>query len=124
MATASLYPPSPVGLPPDLTRVSSAYRRRMVAMLVSLVLFIVVYLALLAGSAWLTYWIATHNFSGRRGDWNPLLNGLGAVAAGMLFLFLFKGLFKSHRFDRSHLLEIKREQQPELFAFLDRLCSE
>ena len=42
----------------------------------------------------------------------------------MLFLFLVKGLFKRHRTDLSELTEISEREQPELYAFIRRLCRE
>jgi Zn-dependent protease with chaperone function len=42
----------------------------------------------------------------------------------MLLLFLAKGLFKSQKADRNTYLPVTRQQQPELFAFIDKVCEE
>jgi Zn-dependent protease with chaperone function len=126
--TAPLYPPPPADVPHDLTRRSGKYRREVIVLTVSLLLFVLLYLALLAASAWFTYWAFTHHFgtTTRRGtaSSNPLLNiGLG-LAGAMLFLFLLKGLFKGQRADRSHYVEVTERDQPELFGFIHCLCEE
>jgi Zn-dependent protease with chaperone function len=126
MATTSLYPPSPTAIPADLTRASGTYRLRLLLLVASLAFFLLFYLALVLGAAYLTWYVATQPFVSTRGraQWHPLFNGLGGLACGMLFLFLLKGLFKGRRADRSMLVELKREQQLELFDFIDRLCDE
>lgn len=43
------------------------------------------------------------------------------VAAGFVVFFLFKFLFKSNKVDRSHLIEIKASDEPELFKMLHEI---
>ncbi len=51
--------------------------------------------------------------------------GLGLASFAMLILiFLIKFLFKSHKIDRSHLLEIKQTDEPELFKMIDEIVKE
>ncbi|WP_109831092.1 M48 family metalloprotease [Reichenbachiella versicolor] len=46
--------------------------------------------------------------------------GVGLASLGILVLvFLVKFIFKTNKVDRSHLLEIKRSDEPELFAMID-----
>ena len=45
MASEIFYPPSPVGVPPEITRLDVAYRGRVVAMIGGLFLFLLIYLA-------------------------------------------------------------------------------
>lgn len=50
--------------------------------------------------------------------------GLGVSVFGLLILFfLIKFIFKSSSFDRSHLLEVKREDQPTLFKLIDEVVA-
>lgn len=49
--------------------------------------------------------------------------GLGSVGI-LLLMFLFKFIFKSHKADRSHLLEITRSDEPELFKLIDDIVEE
>ena len=48
MATDSLYPPAPANVPPEITRLGSAYRLRVLAMIVGLFLFLLLYLFFIA----------------------------------------------------------------------------
>ena len=48
--------------------------------------------------------------------------GIGLASIGFLvLLFLIKFIFKSHKIDRSHLLEIKKTEEPELFKMIDEI---
>jgi len=45
--------------------------------------------------------------------------GIGLASLGVLILiFLLKFIFKSHKVDRSHLIEINEQQEPELFNMI------
>ncbi len=51
--------------------------------------------------------------------------GIGLASLGILILiFLLKFLFKSHKIDRSHLIEIKKADEPELFKMIDEIVKE
>lgn len=51
--------------------------------------------------------------------------GLGLASLGFLILiFLLKFLFKKHKTDLSHLTEITREQEPQLFKFIEEIVKE
>jgi Zn-dependent protease with chaperone function len=53
---SSLYPPGPLNVPPGLASPSPDYKRRVLIVLVSLLAFIVLYVFLIGGSAYLCYW--------------------------------------------------------------------
>lgn len=54
-----------------------------------------------------------------------VLFGIGIGALGLIVLsFLLKFLFKAHRVDRSGLYEIKKADEPQLFALLESLVRE
>jgi len=54
-----------------------------------------------------------------------ILLGLGIASLGVLVLiFLVKFIFKSHQVDRSHLYEMKRGEEPTLFALIDEIVGE
>jgi Zn-dependent protease with chaperone function len=110
-----LYPASPERAP--AARTTTAYRLRVVVVLLSLVAFLALYFGLVAGSAYLVY------ASWTLWDWGLLK--IGALAgSGMLFLFLLKGLFKRNQLDVSDMVEIREREQPTLFAFIKKLCEE
>lgn len=51
--------------------------------------------------------------------------GIGLASLGILVLiFLLKFIFKSHKTDLSHLTEIKRSDEPKLFALIDEIVNE
>jgi Zn-dependent protease with chaperone function len=56
---SALYPPSPPAVPPDLTAPTPGYRLRVVVVLLSLFVFAVLYLGLVIGSAYLSYFSFT-----------------------------------------------------------------
>jgi Zn-dependent protease with chaperone function len=48
--------------------------------------------------------------------------GIGLASLGVLILiFLLKFIFKSHKVDRSHLIEITEQQEPELFKMISEI---
>ncbi|MBI4600766.1 MAG: M48 family metalloprotease [Planctomycetes bacterium] len=120
-SVTDLYPPSPQ-VRELLTPVTGSYRLRVVLVLLSLFLFLAVYLGLLAGSAYLVS--MSWSLPVGRGRYSWLVKA-GAVAGSlMLFLFLLKGLFKRHRIDRSNRFEVREADQPALFRFVRRVCRE
>ncbi|WP_163408154.1 M48 family metalloprotease [Flavobacterium ajazii] len=53
-----------------------------------------------------------------------IMIGAGLLCMGILVLiFLFKFMFVKHKVDRSHLIEITREDEPRLFAFIDEIVN-
>src|SRR5262245_3627853 len=118
------YPPGPASVPPDFTRPTGRYRLQVLLVLVSLTLSLLLYLALLVGSAWLCYKLVTMPWPRNAEGGYALLRIAGIICSALLFLYLFKGLFKGSRQDRSLLVEITEEDQPELFAFIRRICAE
>ncbi|WP_306642412.1 M48 family metalloprotease [Sanyastnella coralliicola] len=54
-----------------------------------------------------------------------LILGLGVASFGVLILiFLIKFLFSGKKVDRSHLMEIKRDDEPKLFAMIDDIVAQ
>lgn len=51
--------------------------------------------------------------------------GIGLASFGFfILLFLFKFLFKQHKTDRSHLIEISIQEEPRLFSFIQEIVNE
>ena len=117
------YPPSVENVPRNLTTPTREYRLWVVVVLVSLLVFLAFYLMLVAATGYLLYLAVIYPIE--RFNQATLLLKFGAVAcAGMLFLFVLKGLFKRQHSDRSHYLEITEAQHPDLYAFIRQLCRE
>src|SRR5581483_5158450 len=101
-------------------------RRQVYKVILSIVLFVIVYLILVAAAGILAIifcWIGVRlimsltNFLG-------LLLGLGLIAAGVsVFIFLVKFIFSVTKDENSLRVEVTEEQQPRLFAFIRELTT-
>lgn len=89
-----------------------------VLVLVSLATFLVLYLGLVAGTAYALYALFTGQW-GKGGQ--AIFWGSGL---GLLFVFLVKNLFRRSRTGAEGRIEITERDQPRLFEFLRRLCAE
>jgi Zn-dependent protease with chaperone function len=116
----ALYPLTPVDVPPALTALTTRYRRLVVLVFVSLVLFFLAYLGLLAGSAGLVFLALQAPAESFPGAW--LGKGLAVGLPGFFCLFLLKGLLHPASVAPRISAEITEEDQPTLFRFLRRLC--
>lgn len=119
-----LYPPGPMQVPADLTRPSSRYRLQVVLVLVSLAVTLLLYLALLIGSAWLCKVSLTAPWPDRVDRGYLFLRVAAILCSGLLFLYLLKGLFKRSQVGGDWLVEVTADEQPELFAFIHRVCAD
>ncbi|HVK15178.1 MAG TPA: M48 family metalloprotease [Gemmataceae bacterium] len=122
MDVAHLYPPGPTNVPPDLTRPDRAYRLRAVAMIAGLFGFLVLYLIFIALAAVVAYGLWLLPVPAGRGAGILLIAKVGGIAAaGLLCLFLFKGLFKGRTVPRATHVPLREADHPELFAFVRRV---
>lgn len=127
---SSLYPRSPHP-PPRLLDGSTTYRIRVVLVLISLLVFLAVYLSLVAGSVWLVRasWSLGQGDDAwhyRRRDSDGLIvwRVLFTIPSAMLCLFLVKGLLKRNRSSTDTWLRVHEKDAPELFEFVRSLCRE
>src|SRR5580658_3513539 len=93
----SLYPPSIQDAPPDLTTPSAHYRIRVVTVLICIVSFVLLYISLLFGSAWLIYSGISQAIDAPAPQHRGESSTQGwciayAVMASIVFLFLVKSL--------------------------------
>jgi Zn-dependent protease with chaperone function len=108
-------------------RVSPMYGLGMSLVALGMILLPLVYLALIAAVAFATYYHATHShviFAGARGRIarGAMLAYLGPLAIGaILIFFMVKPLFAG-RGRRQKPFRLRREDQPALFAYVERLC--
>lgn len=121
MDIAHLYPPTPTDVPPAITRLDSAYRWRVVAMIGGLFAFLLIYLIiiLLAGLAGLAFLLFPLPNVGGRGTLFILVVKVGGtLACALLTLFLVEGLFKNRRVERLQHISLAESDYPELFSFI------
>src|SRR5262245_20318365 len=127
-----LYPSPPSGVPADLAKPGLRYRLQVVLVLLTLLPFLLLYLALLAGALGLMAWAVW--LPGERPATPPeawperlFLTAVRVsvlVLAVMLFAFLLKGFFKRGEGETFQYLEVTEREQPELFQFIRSLCQE
>lgn len=123
MAVASYYPPSPPDVPVDLTELTPAYRQRVVLVLLSIIVFLILYFGLIFLSGWLAYKLFTWpTLPGQGVLW--VVRIIAAVPCTLLFLFLVKNLLKWSPAEKSYDIEIFPDEHPRLFDFIERLCEE
>jgi Zn-dependent protease with chaperone function len=112
------YPPSPEDVPEKLTHATPNFIFQATLMVLTLLLFMLIYLGMMAFCGYLVYW----GFSTFSHFWPvkiPLII-LGIV----LLLFLLKGFFIRDTHDRKGLIELEEDEFPDLYEFIERLCGE
>lgn len=123
-ADALLYPSSPTAVPASFTRPSGRYVGLVGAMLISILLFIGLYLVLLAGAMGLVYLTLTLHFDSY-GLWTALFHLGCMVGSLMLVAFLMKAVFKRRPPSSIHgHPRLTPDAHPALFAFVHQLCAE
>lgn len=116
-----LYPPGPDVVVEELVAPGPTYKRRAKVALLSLLLFIVLYLSLTSWFGWTAYKYFVEAMAAQEGA----LIGFGlAAAATLLTVFLVKALFFVNRGGEVSDLEITPDEQPQLFEFLYRLADD
>lgn len=102
--------------------VSKSFRTKTIWAALAIVLFIVTYLTLFAlviGLTLLSGFVGILLLGLIGINYFTLILAFGCITMGGLVLyFLIKFLFRKHKVDRSHLTELTRESQPELFAMI------
>src|SRR5262245_2739908 len=124
MASPPPYPPSPDHVPPELTAVSGDYRLRVSLMLVIVIVFFLLYLALLGFALYLIIWGITSPVPARGAVGRVLAKILLTLLGALLLFFLVRGFFRGGGRSRSALVRVTPEDQPRLFAFIGELCEQ
>ena len=112
------YPPSPAGVPDDLTEHPASYRSQQRLLLAGLVVFLLFYLGLIV------LCVAVGVYCGMTFRQVPPLKVAGLVLSGVFFLYLVKGFFKRQPVDKTLHVEVTEDEEPVLFAFIHKLCEE
>ena len=122
MAKKSLYPPNPPDVPDDYTTPSPQYRTQTMTVLLALVLFFTLYFGLMLFCVLYGLWAVFLCPA------NPpalkLAAFLGIIPTGILFIYMFKNLFKFERAQKEFLIEIFEDEHPKLFEFIRTVCED
>jgi len=108
-------------------RISSEFKAQTTKAISSIVFFILTYVIMLLLAMGLT---AACIYGGImliafRPMFLTILLGIGLASLGVLVLiFLLKFIFKSHKVDRSHLFEITKADEPELFGLITSIVDQ
>ncbi len=95
--------------------------------IIAITLFIITYLILLSLAIGMTALCVMGGIALIAAKPMAITIGLGVGLASLGFfilIFLFKFLFKQHKVDRSHLVEISELEEPKLFSFIREIVDE
>lgn len=121
------YPPSPVSVDAAKLQPSPAFRKQVAGVITSIMLFLIVYLLLVAASIGLAVVCC---FIGIKiivtiPKFITIILGLGLVAVGVsVIFFLIKFIFAVAKNENPNRIEITANDQPELFEFIRKLSEE
>jgi Zn-dependent protease with chaperone function len=105
-------------------QLSKEFKTRATKAIFALSFFVFTYLIILILAAFLTGLCVAGGISliAIRPMFITIALGIGLASLGVLILiFLLKFIFKSHKIDRSHLIELKEHQEPELFKMIKEI---
>ena len=122
MSATSLYPASPRNVPDNLTEAKSSYKRQAWLAMMGLIAFMLIYLTLLAGFAFITYKTALGTVDSY-GGFN-LGSAILCLCSGILTVFMLKSLFAMRKMGNPNGIEVTQNDQPELYSFLHQLADE
>lgn len=121
------HPITPEGVDQRLLEPSAAFKREVIKVLGGIILFMLLYLILIAMAIGLSALCAIGGMAivAIKPMLITIMLGLGLAGLGiMVVFFLIKFLFKRHKDDHSGLIEIRREDQPRLFEFVAAVAKE
>ncbi len=117
------YPDSPEGVPKKLTALPPSYQLRAFLAIVAIILFFMLYGALVVGLGYLLYYALVYDM----GVINKLtiLLKVGAIAGvGMLFIFTLKFIFKLKNHKPNNRIKLVKGKNLELWGFIGQICKE
>lgn len=123
MISKNYYPKSPTVDKKQYTKTTSEYQSNVIIVMLSIVVFFLIYLAALAGTFYLVYLAISYDIS----NVNKLtiLLKIGSIGMSIMFsLFMIKFLFKKQDATNELNLELKKEDHPKLFEFIHQLSKE
>lgn len=121
--TTNLYPPSPKSVPKKLTALTASYQTRAFLAILSIILFFVLYGALVVALSYLVIWAFTYDMVSV--NKLTILGKIGAIAGTvMLWFFTLKFIFKLKNHKRENRIKLKKKDYPQLWEFILKICEE
>lgn len=108
-------------------KVSSQFKAQTFKAIMAISLFVLTYLLMLVLAIGLTILCVYGGLKLMlfRIMFATIVLGLGLASLGVLVLFfLLKFIFKSHKVDRSHLIEISKHEEPKFFELVEEIVRE
>jgi len=123
MSTTFTYPPSPADIPEGLTRMASSYRTRAWLAVGAIILFFLLYFALVAALGFLVYIAIFYPIE--HINKLTIFMKLAAIAgAAMVFIFTLKFIFKLKNHKPQDRIKLPKSDYPELWEFVYQICKE
>ena len=122
MANSS-YPASPTNVSNNLTNLPPSYLFRAVLAIIAVLLFFVLYAAMVTACAYLAYAAFMYDIL----SFNKLtiLMKIGAIAGSvMLFVFTLKFIFNLKNHKPANRIQLTKNEYPELWGFIYQICKE
>ncbi|MBB4805414.1 Zn-dependent protease with chaperone function [Chryseobacterium defluvii] len=111
----------------NLPKISSVYKSKLASAIVSVLIFFTLYFVLILISLLLIFLLGYGAVKILAFDINTftIIAAIGLFSIGLfVFYFLIRFIFSNPHYDKSHLIEITRNHQPELFAVIDGIVLE
>ncbi|WP_167342044.1 M48 family metalloprotease [Nonlabens sp. SY33080] len=108
-------------------KISSEFKAQTTKAIMSITFFILTYVLMLVLAVGLTFLCIYGGIMliAIRPMFITIALGIGLASLGVLVLiFLLKFIFRSHKVDRSHLFEITKEDEPELFDLIKNIVNQ
>jgi Zn-dependent protease with chaperone function len=127
MNSVDIYPQSPQNIDKSITAPGKEYITQVTKVFFSVVLFMLIYLALLAIAGGMLYYsiraafyMITTKFS-----FITLAAGAGMIGLAVMFAwFMVKFIFKTRKNENPQRIQIFEKDHPQLFAFIRKLAAE
>ncbi|TFF38931.1 M48 family metallopeptidase [Mucilaginibacter psychrotolerans] len=120
------FPPMPQGADKNIIKPSASFTKKVYGAIASIGLFVLsyIFLLLMAIGIAIAFGALGMAIIGKAGFMSLVL-GIGLMLSGlMLVFFVIKFLFKKTKQDYSGMMELSRGEQPQLFAFIDKIAEE
>lgn len=120
MTDSLAYPPSPSGIPDNLTKPRKNFRIQAMLAMLGLITFMILYFVLFGCFAWITYQGGMNVYLGQAN----LVQMVFAGSALLLSVFMLKSLFAVRKSGSPGGIEVTEQDEPKLFSFLHQLADE